>query len=181
MADDTRTRLIESALALLRAGGLEAVTLRAVGDASGLSRSAAYRHFTDKTALLAALAGRVVLDLSEQVSAAVGSTDDLPGRLRAFYQGYVDYAMRHPQEYRLVFASEFLAGSHPELEVAVDEVMDQLGLRVAGRPGAAKADLLALLCTAHGLAELATAGHLTHKGLDAADVIDAIVRNHQGR
>ncbi|MER6177620.1 TetR/AcrR family transcriptional regulator [Streptosporangium sp. NPDC001681] len=175
MMDDTRTRLVESALRLLREEGLDAVTLRAVGDLTGLSRTAPYRHFTDKTALLAALAVRVIADLSAHVAAAISQEADRRDRLRAFYLSYVEYATAHREEYRLVFASEFLAGHHPELEEAIDQVTTALGMAGAGEGPVPKARLMALLSTAHGLAELAVAGQLAHKGLGYQDIVDVLV------
>jgi AcrR family transcriptional regulator len=175
VVDDTRTRLVDSALRLLREEGLDAVTLRAVGDLTGLSRMAPYRHFADKTALLAALAIRVVSDLSAHVAGAVLERDSRAERMRAFYTGYVEYAMEHPEEYRLVFASDFLIGDHPELEAAIDEVMAALGMEVTCDQAASKAGMMALLSTAHGLAQLAAAGHLAHKGISHTDVIDVLV------
>ena len=35
--------------------------------------------------------------------------------------------------------------------------------------------MMALLSTAHGLAELATSGHFAHKGISHTDVIDVLV------
>lgn len=170
---DTRTLLIESGLTLLRDGGLEAVTLRAVGDLSNLSRSAPYRHFADKTALLAALAERVIMDLTGHVTRAVLKESSHEDRLRAYYTSYVDYAVTHPQEYRLVFAPEFLAGDHPGLEAAIDRATTAMGVDAKSAPFALT--LGALLATAHGIAELVNRGHFAHKGIDVADVIKVIV------
>jgi AcrR family transcriptional regulator len=175
VADDTRTRLVESALRLLREEGLDAVTLRAVGDLTGLSRTAPYRHFADKTALLAALAVRVITDLSVHVAGQVLRESDRRARLRAFYLSYIAYATEHRQEYRLVFASVFSAGDHPELEEAIDQVMTALGLEAAGDATVTHARIMALMATAHGLAELAVSGHLTQKGLRPGDVVDALL------
>ncbi|MEU4536012.1 TetR/AcrR family transcriptional regulator [Streptosporangium sp. NPDC023825] len=175
MVDDTRTRLVDSALRLLREGGLDAVTLRAVGDLAGLSRTAPYRHFDDKTALLAALAVRVITDLSAHVAAAALEGTSPRDRLRAFYLSYVEYATTHREEYRLVFAAEFLAGHHPELETAIDQVTSALGMRGPWDGPASKARVMALLSTAHGLAEFAVAGQFTHKEIGYADIVDVLV------
>jgi AcrR family transcriptional regulator len=174
MVDGTRTRLIESALKLLREQGLDAVTLRAVGELTGLSRMAPYRHFADKTALLAALAVRVLTDLIEHVSAAVLAQTGHRERLTAFYRSYVEFAVEHREEYRLVFGSKFFADDHPELDETIDAVMAALSLDFAG--GTSKAEVVALMSTAHGLAEIATLGFITHKGIRQEDVIDALVR-----
>ncbi|TXK35507.1 TetR/AcrR family transcriptional regulator [Nonomuraea sp. C10] len=176
MVDDTRKRLIESALSLLREEGLDAVTLRAVGELAGLSRMAPYRHFTDKTALLAALAARVITDLSTHVAAAVLRHAGRQERLRAFYGSYVEYAVAHREEYRLVFASAFSAGDHPEMEKALDEVMTALSLDITDHGPVNKATMMALMSTAHGLAELATAGHFAHKAIRLQDIIDVIIK-----
>ncbi|GAA5058444.1 AcrR family transcriptional regulator [Thermocatellispora tengchongensis] len=171
--DDTRSRLIESARRLLREGGLEAVTLRAVGDAAGVSRTAPYRHFADKNALLAALAARIILDLTRHVTdAAMRETGKKP-RLRALYAAYVEYAMAHREEYRLVFASHIPAAAHPELERAIEGAMELLGLQ-GGAP-ASPAEKMAVLCAVHGLADMATTGHLDAKGITAEEVIRAMV------
>ena len=51
----TKDRILASAMRLLDAGGPGAVTLRAVGDAAGISQTAPYRHYEDKRALLEAM------------------------------------------------------------------------------------------------------------------------------
>ncbi|MFI6457093.1 TetR/AcrR family transcriptional regulator [Streptosporangium amethystogenes] len=178
MMDDTRSRLVESALRLLREEGLDAVTLRAVGDLTGLSRTAPYRHFTDKTALLAALAVQVIADLGAHLTAAIPQEADRRDRLRAFYLSYVEYAVTHREEYRLVFASEFLAGHHPELEKATDQVTTALDMVCAGEGPARKAQVMALISTAHGLAELTVGGQFAHKGFGYEDVVDVLVYTH---
>lgn len=168
---DTRTRLIESALALLREQGLDAVTLRAVGDRAGLSRTAPYRYFADKKGLLAALAGRVITDMVRSVTEEISRHPDPKDRLRAYYAGYLGYALRNPEAYRLVFTSR-MHGDHPEVKSALSEAAETLHPLTRN---ASKATLMALLSTAHGLAEMALSGHLETKGVDPAQVIDVIV------
>ena len=52
---NTRAALLGAAAGLLEGHGLEAVTLRAVGERAGVSRQAPYKHFADKEALLSVL------------------------------------------------------------------------------------------------------------------------------
>ena len=52
----TDRKLVEAAAALLDSGGESAVTLRAVASAVGVSHNAPYKHFTSRSALLAAVA-----------------------------------------------------------------------------------------------------------------------------
>jgi AcrR family transcriptional regulator len=54
---DLRRALVEEALRTIQTDGVEELTLRAVGETLGVSRTALYRHFSDKQALLAAVGG----------------------------------------------------------------------------------------------------------------------------
>ena len=53
---DLQRALVQEALRTIQAQGVEGLTLRAVGKALGVSRTALYRHFADKSALLSAVA-----------------------------------------------------------------------------------------------------------------------------
>src|SRR5687767_15627096 len=52
---DLRRALLEEAVRTIQAHGVEALTLRRVGERLGVSRTALYRHFADKPTLLAAV------------------------------------------------------------------------------------------------------------------------------
>src|SRR5918996_932709 len=54
---DLRRALIDQALRTIDELGVEALTLRGVGEALGVSRTALYRHFSDKQTLLAVVGG----------------------------------------------------------------------------------------------------------------------------
>ena len=53
---DLSRSLLQEALRTIEKGGVAALTLRSVGETLGVSRTALYRHFSDKSALLAAVA-----------------------------------------------------------------------------------------------------------------------------
>src|SRR5687767_1574078 len=65
-----RRALLDDALATIRTDGVEAVTLREIGARLGVSRTALYRHFADKQALLTAVATEGFRALREQLVAA---------------------------------------------------------------------------------------------------------------
>ena len=54
--DEVRSRILTVALKLLAARGPHALTTRAVAEAAGVQPPVLYRHFTDKEAMLDALA-----------------------------------------------------------------------------------------------------------------------------
>ncbi|MGL5826260.1 MAG: TetR family transcriptional regulator, partial [Nocardioides sp.] len=55
-AERTRRALLAAAGEILESAGRDALTLRRLGAAAGVSRGAPYRHFADKDQLLAAVA-----------------------------------------------------------------------------------------------------------------------------
>jgi len=99
-----RAELLDTAIEQLREAGVEDLSLRALARAIGVSQTAPYRHFGDKSELLAAMATygyRNLLDALRQAGAAAG---DCPQeQLFAFAHAYVDYAARNPQLFKLMF------------------------------------------------------------------------------
>ncbi len=85
--------------------------LRDVQRMAGVSNSAAYRHYADRDALLAAvreyaeerLADAMVARLTA-VSSRGPKAKRALGRLRATGQGYIDFALAEPGLYRTAFA-----------------------------------------------------------------------------
>src|SRR5215211_2917147 len=65
-----RRALLDEALATIRAEGVDAVTLREIGARLGVSRTALYRHFADKRALLTAVATEGFRTLCQQLVTA---------------------------------------------------------------------------------------------------------------
>ncbi len=117
MAETTKQRLVMAASGLLDAGGQAAVTLRAVAEMVGVSHNAPYRHFRDRSALLAAVAER---DLDRFRQAFEAQADDLPdarSSLGAALAVVIAYAREHPARYRLLFSDPGLVSNEP-LETA---------------------------------------------------------------
>ncbi len=165
-AAPTRAAIVAAAGALLESGGLEAVTLRSVGAASGVSRSAPYRHFDDKADLLQVLALQTLTELSAHIRQAA-ERDDSDSRLYRGCVAYLRYALERPHHYQLIFGDTPMPQPPPEIESAADDGM--LALRelvagaqaednlVAGSPRELATILWVLL---HGLAHLQITGHL---------------------
>lgn len=66
-----RASLIEAATSLLAAGGVEAVTLGAVGAATGLARSSVYQYFDSSAGLIAAVVEDAFPRATAQLTSAV--------------------------------------------------------------------------------------------------------------
>lgn len=98
-----RQALIDEALRVIKSGGVEQLTLRAAGEALGVSRTALYRHFSDKQALLAAV-GRegfrtFRIAMTDAWDSAGGGLPGFAGMGRA----YLEFALAHPSHYRVMF------------------------------------------------------------------------------
>lgn len=118
---DTRRALIAAASDLLARGGPAHVTLRAVGAAAGVSRTAPYRHFRDKDDLLSTVAAENLTMLKAKMDRAVADTTEPSTPLFRACLAYVRVAWEYPNHYRLEFGGDYALEPSPVLEeVAAD-------------------------------------------------------------
>jgi AcrR family transcriptional regulator len=173
----TRASLLEAAGALLDAGGPEAVTLREVGARTGVSRSAPYRHFADKEALLTVLATNAVSQLGDTLE-GLANGDDPPERsLRAALLSLISIGRTRPHLYRLMFTTP--TGDPTAAVLAADRTWD-LFLDIVGRvvgPEQARRYGPLLLTNAHGIAGFESSGHLVWDKwrITAEELLDTII------
>ncbi|HEX8859982.1 MAG TPA: TetR/AcrR family transcriptional regulator [Actinomycetes bacterium] len=178
---DLYRALLAAGTELARAGGPDAVVLREVTRRVGVVPNAAYRHFADRQALLAAVRSAAQSALAaaiEAEQAKLPDQDDPVGaaraRLRAVGTGYLRFAQAEPGLFRTAFsvpadlpdtaspARASDSGMRPFqlLAAALDELVDAGVLPRKRRRGA---ELLAWSAV-HGLATLIIDGPL--RGLD---------------
>jgi AcrR family transcriptional regulator len=99
-----REEILRAAARLLEENGREdAVTLRAVARAVGISAPSIYAHFDDREQILDAVVAEAFEDLSEAISTAVDQQTDPVRRLEAGVRAYVDFGRQRPQRYRVLF------------------------------------------------------------------------------
>ena len=136
MTLSTKERLISEAASLLDAGGESAVTLRAVAEAAGVSHNAPYRHFKNRSDLLAAVAEQDFVALAKNFR-NLGKGQSSPERaLRAAASTLIAYARKHPARYRHLFSDSGLASSGGTMEVAALDAFQAFGeLNRLGREG----------------------------------------------
>jgi AcrR family transcriptional regulator len=100
-----RLTLIQAGLDLIAEQGARALTLRELGKRAGVSRTAAYRHFRDRAALLGAIqnAGfERFADALEQARLAAG--DDFTARMQSLSLAYVHFARENPAYFEVMFS-----------------------------------------------------------------------------
>jgi len=107
---DLRRALVRCALELLEEKGSAALTLRAVARRAGVSHAAPYRHFSDRSALIEAVAeeGFAALERSLLEALAAAGADPVR-RLLDPGLAYVRFAMTHAAHYRVMFGPEVAA------------------------------------------------------------------------
>ena len=123
-----RAALLAEAVAMIDEGGTSSVTMRAIGRRLGVSRSAPYRHFADKSALLVAVAAAGFDRLRERLEAVgAGAPDAAIERLPHVGEVYVRFALENPGHYRLMYGKEAISREDlPELREVANALFDQL-------------------------------------------------------
>ena len=175
---DLRNAFIEAAVSLVAEHGVQAFSLREAAREVGVSPAAVYRHFEDKEALLAAVAAEGFGRLATAMERAITRTPGEPGSAAravaafgAMGEAYVEFAVRQPARFRVMFGPWCPHQDQAELppEVAplgrdpfqilldaLDELVAAGAVPAAARPGAE----VAAWSMVHGLAGLVVDGAL---------------------
>ncbi len=99
-----RLELIDAGLALIAEKGPLALTLREIGSRLGVSRTAAYRHFADKTELLNAICEAGFTEFGEALeNARREAGTPFPARLAAMGAAYLRFARQRPAHFQVMF------------------------------------------------------------------------------
>ena len=173
---DLRQALVDAGLDMAREGGPDAVVLREATRRTGVSPNAAYRHFADRDALLAAVSTAALRALADRMAAGVARVRGRYGdpaaarrRLRAVGTAYLEFAREEPGLFATAFAlpqrntySPPDGGTGPErtplghLRTVLDELVDAGMLSRRRRDGIE----YPIWSTVHGLAVLTGQGPL---------------------
>jgi AcrR family transcriptional regulator len=143
-----REAIVDAALALADADGLEAITLKRVADRFGVTAMALYWHFEDKDALLGAVGDRIwqtaAQALERSMVGAAPAQDDGWGQLRLTLDALVCAMRAHPA------TAELVARRVAECEAGLEITELTLGLLARhGITPEAAADLARfILCSA---------------------------------
>lgn len=165
---DLRAALLAAAIELLESG--EPFSMRAVARRAGVSQTAPYRHFVDRSALDSAVAVAGFEDLTSDLTAALAASpaDAAPTEtLGGLGVTYVLFALRRPAEFRIMFGNECDDADAARV-VASQRLHAVLDDALAGMfPHADVPNLsTALWGMAHGLAFLHLDGKLRPEPLD---------------
>ncbi len=172
---DLQRALLQEALRTIEAQGVEGLTLRAVGKTLGVSRTALYRHFADKSALLAAVAREGFRTLRLELLAAWEKGGHGRKGFEAMGEAYVRFAVAHPSHYRVMFGGFLATGvTDPDLmaeasgafQALVDALVSQQKAGLVRRDDPLQLARF-IWAIVHGIARLAIDGQLRGSPADA--------------
>jgi len=98
-----RRALIDAAVGIVNENGHHALTLRGVAAAANVSRTAPYRHFENKEALMAAVAEEGFVTLNRRLRAVASRVEDPLERIVRQAFEYVRFARGHPAHFEVMF------------------------------------------------------------------------------
>lgn len=158
-APDLKEACVRAAREVIAEQGLEKLSLREVARRLGVSHQAPYRHYPSRDHLLAEVMRRCLQSFARGLDERPHHEDPAED-LAALGQRYLDYAARHPLEYRLMFGTPWPApAEHPDLvrdAVHAFDVLRGVLRRLHGEAAPARVDqeALSIWSAVHGLAML---------------------------
>jgi len=129
-ADETRELILGAAELRFAATGFYPTRLEDIAEDVGITRTAVIYHFQDKETLYNAVLERLFTQLNDHIHAALTSTADLPDRIEAAVEAWLDFAGERPTLMRL-FMRE-VAGSEGGLRPEVQQFVDPMFARLVG-------------------------------------------------
>jgi AcrR family transcriptional regulator len=160
---DLRSALLAAALAVIGEVGPRGLTIREVARRAGVSHAAPYRHFGDRDELVLAVAeqGFTLLQQTMEQRRAEAAPDPV-SQFAASGFAYVEFALRHPDHYRIMFSGNLLSrsGQYSLQHTSEGALQDMIGsirqcqdLGIV-RPGDAVHQALAVWSLIHGFVSL---------------------------
>jgi AcrR family transcriptional regulator len=182
---ELQSQILDAARAILIERGFEGLTMRAVADRIEYSAAALYKHFADRDELVRALCARDFYAFGQEMNSRAGAvaadpkTDPLD-RLRTIGLSYAEFALSHPEQYRVMFMNpapidrdgiEFPYGDPKSDAYAMLALAVQAAQR-AGHYGGLDKDLVAqtLWATMHGVLSLEIANFGSRKHIPFAPI-----------
>lgn len=181
---DLRNALIAAAERLLAERSDWTFTLREIARAASVSHNAPYNHFSDRRALLAAVAARGFDELTAALRRGLAEAKELEvgARIRAIARAYVAFAASHGAQYRLMFSADLAGFEDSAFREAGERAFAVLRTLLAEgvadgtlRPDDDGSHALAAWSLVHGLSTLVLDGRVPLE-LGAAALADSVAK-----
>jgi len=171
-----RAALVSATRELLAARGPRGFTLADAARKAGVSAAAPYRHFTDRDALMRAVAHEGFILFGKRIFAATKDHRDPREALVAMGRAYLAFARAEPGYYAAMFALRHGDDAPPDEEhaAAFQLLISTIASILAERrlPDDAACPLaFQIWSLSHGVATLDMAGHLDDAVMSAEDIL----------
>ncbi|OKH67015.1 TetR family transcriptional regulator [Mycobacterium sp. SWH-M5] len=124
-------RILAAAADLLRRGGIDAVSTRAVATEAGVQPPTIYRQFGDKDGLLDAVTRHVLQHYIDRKRLLTDPDEDPAVVLRELWDLHVEFGLQQPHCYLLTYGQAKRTSAADETVAILTEVISRLG--AAGR------------------------------------------------
>ncbi|MDD4974128.1 MAG: TetR/AcrR family transcriptional regulator [Bacteriovorax sp.] len=120
-----REAILTTSLQVIEEVGVAGLSIREVAKKAGVTHQAPYRHFSDKEALLAALAQDGFEKMHQQISQSMAKEIKPFEKLLKLGLGYFSWASEHPDHFRLMFSQNIPEFETSEsLKIAADKILE---------------------------------------------------------
>ena len=100
-----RGEILEAAQRIFLAEGYQGATIRKIADEVGVSSTALYMHFPDKSCILLEICQGTIRQLLERNSEIADKPMDPASRVKLMLESYMRWGLDHPNAYELVFSN----------------------------------------------------------------------------
>jgi len=174
-SEATRRTILEHAAHLIATGGAERLSIRELCARAGVTAPTIYHHFGDKAALIDRVVDDAFAEFDRTFARRTVPADPVE-RLRWSFGRYVEFGLRHPEHYRLMFEGATIrstAGalaSYDALRRGIAAIDAAGRLRVGVEEGTA-----ASWAAVHGVTSLAIRGALQQQASAIAIMREALI------
>jgi AcrR family transcriptional regulator len=181
---DLRQALVDAAVQLIEARGLDAVSVREVAKMAGVSPGAPFRHFTTRTALLTGVAEQAMDRLEGAIAQSLqAAADENPlMQLRAIGTGFLRWAFTNPTHFQVIsaravidFEGSSLRRRNDVIRAKMSELMDQAAAVDLLRPGNVERYQLVARALVYGLSRMFIDGQFPSWDLDESAALEESV------
>ena len=154
---DLKRALIDATLQLVRSVGPQGFTLNEASRLAGVAKSAPYKHFRDKDALLVEIAVLGTRRMEQELRSASELGGTPRERLLEVCVAYIAFSKQHPDFFAIMFQSGIDKSSYEQLGLAalsVFSIADELAKEIEDSQEEARRLALAVWTMAHGFAML---------------------------
>lgn len=99
-----RAEILEAAERIFIAEGYDGATIRKIADEVGVSSTALYMHFPDKSAILLEICEETIKLLLARNREIAAKPIDAAVRLKMMLEAYMRWGLEHPNPYQLVYS-----------------------------------------------------------------------------